>query len=310
MPVLIGRDSNLADDRPEPVLPDGDRAGVWDLSRGSVGLFDPFIGTVELPEGTYYVAVVSDQQLPDVLSDATVRLEAHRLAWSGSPMITSAAPVARRPRTRLSPCCWIRPSTARPSRPRTCGTSRRGGQHAGHGLTPAFDGSRLGTNAGFVFELEANDTIASAQSLEGGLVWSLDFNADIGDFFGNTSTTIPHMTVTSRTSDNNDSFDYYSFVVTDVPARGIFDVDYGMKNDPLTDVDLDLVLFDSAGNWLDWSTSSIPSSGAGGSVSVFDPLIEYTFTRRGRMLSASAGGRPSPPTAVSTAIRFRRARAT
>ena len=164
----------------------------------------------------------------------------------------------------------------------------------GHGLTPAFDGSRLGVSAGFVSELEANDTIATAQSLEGGLVWSLDSSADIGDFGGNTSTTIPHMTVTSRTSDNNDSFDYYSFVVTDVPARSIFDIDYGMKNNPLTDVDLDLVLFDAAGNWLEWSTGSIPSSGAGGSVSVFDPLIEYTFTTPGTYV-IGIGGWPSFP---------------
>ncbi len=294
VPVLIGRDSNLADDRPEPVLPAGDRAGVWDLSRGSVGLFDPFIGSVELPEGTYYVAVVSDQMLPDVLSVPTVRLEPidsvvriaddHIGSSGGSTAADPIVSVLLDPAfdgTVISPQNLWHVSTLESNT-------------QGHGLTPAFDGSRLGTNAGFVFELEANDAIASAQSLEGGLVWSLDFNADIGDFFGNTSTTIPHMTVTSRTSDNNDTFDYYSFVVTTVPARGIFDIDYGMKNDPLTDVDLDLVLFDSAGRWLDWGPSSLPSSGAGGSVSVSDGMIEYDFTVPGTYV-IGVGGWPSFP---------------
>ncbi len=45
--VLIGTDSNIADDQP-PGEPDAS-----DLSRGSFGTGDPFIGSAELSEGTY-----------------------------------------------------------------------------------------------------------------------------------------------------------------------------------------------------------------------------------------------------------------
>ncbi len=87
---------------------------------------------------------------------------------------------------------------------------------SGHGLTPAFDGSRVGApTAGQVTEAEPNDTLPSAQSLEG-YVWSLNSQPDIGDSFGNTSTVIPHLTVTAT---GDDSFDYYSFVVTSVRRR-------------------------------------------------------------------------------------------
>jgi hypothetical protein len=67
LPLLIGRESNIADDQPAP----GQGADLDDLSRGSVGKLDPFIGTVMLPTGTpsassgtqYYVAVSNNGQL-------------------------------------------------------------------------------------------------------------------------------------------------------------------------------------------------------------------------------------------------------
>lgn len=58
--VLIAGDSNIADDQPAPL----NNLDMDDLSRGSAGVLDPYIGTQELPVGTYYVAVSSDGQLP------------------------------------------------------------------------------------------------------------------------------------------------------------------------------------------------------------------------------------------------------
>ncbi len=58
--VLIGGDSDVANDQPG-------RSGsndTTDLSRGSAGTNDPFIGPSELSEGTYYVAVSNQQQVP------------------------------------------------------------------------------------------------------------------------------------------------------------------------------------------------------------------------------------------------------
>ena len=62
--VYVGRDSNIADDLADPSQGDTD---ADDLTRGSAGVNDPFIGTVQLPEGRYYVAVSTNAQLPEQL---------------------------------------------------------------------------------------------------------------------------------------------------------------------------------------------------------------------------------------------------
>ncbi|HUP79475.1 MAG TPA: hypothetical protein VM260_13065, partial [Pirellula sp.] len=83
--VLVSRNSNVEDDQPIP----GQGANTNDLSRGSFGTQDAFIGSVQLPAGvpgsttTYYVAVSSNSELPTALngtftgaaSNTLVRLE-------------------------------------------------------------------------------------------------------------------------------------------------------------------------------------------------------------------------------------------
>ena len=76
--MFVGRDSDLtqggAPDRPTP----GQGSGLDDLSKGSAGALDPFIGPAQLPTGLpggtqrYYVAVSSNEQLPSML-DGTFR---------------------------------------------------------------------------------------------------------------------------------------------------------------------------------------------------------------------------------------------
>ena len=56
--VLMGTDSNVADDQ---VIVDEINN---DLLRGSFGTNDPFIGVSELNEGTYFVAVSNQTQVP------------------------------------------------------------------------------------------------------------------------------------------------------------------------------------------------------------------------------------------------------
>ncbi|GIW92549.1 MAG: hypothetical protein KatS3mg110_0590 [Pirellulaceae bacterium] len=65
--VLVGQKGNIAEDQPGPL------AGVNmdDLSRGSAGKLDPFIGTVALPAGTYSVAVSPVTQIPGELGQFT-----------------------------------------------------------------------------------------------------------------------------------------------------------------------------------------------------------------------------------------------
>ncbi|TWT66373.1 dockerin type I domain-containing protein [Allorhodopirellula solitaria] len=64
--VFIGRESNVVDDQPAV---GGDGQSLADLSRGSLGTDDPYIGPVHLIAGEqYYVAVMSNQVTPSVVA--------------------------------------------------------------------------------------------------------------------------------------------------------------------------------------------------------------------------------------------------
>jgi hypothetical protein len=74
--MYVGRDSSLSQNgSPDQPVP-GQGNGFDDLSKGSIGVLDPFIGPAQMPTGTpgapqrYYVAISSNEQLPAVL-DAT-----------------------------------------------------------------------------------------------------------------------------------------------------------------------------------------------------------------------------------------------
>ncbi len=68
--------SNIAEDQPKPL----DGADVDDLSRGSAGTLDPYIGTQSLPQGVYYVAVTNANRMP-------VELEQYVQANPSNPLI-------------------------------------------------------------------------------------------------------------------------------------------------------------------------------------------------------------------------------
>jgi len=58
--ILTARDSNVAEDRPSPLR----GIDMTNLAAGSVGPLDPLLGTVELFEGSYTVAVTTDARTP------------------------------------------------------------------------------------------------------------------------------------------------------------------------------------------------------------------------------------------------------
>jgi hypothetical protein len=70
--ILTGKDSNVVDDQPDPLSGNN----TQDLSRGSFGFLDSFIGTVMMPTGlrsfnttqTYTIAVSSDRSYPTTLA--------------------------------------------------------------------------------------------------------------------------------------------------------------------------------------------------------------------------------------------------
>jgi hypothetical protein len=58
--VLMANASNVSDDQPGPLA----GSNMDDMSRGSAGPLDPYLGSVMLPEGIYYAAVSSVAQIP------------------------------------------------------------------------------------------------------------------------------------------------------------------------------------------------------------------------------------------------------
>ncbi|MFO0247687.1 MAG: matrixin family metalloprotease, partial [Planctomyces sp.] len=66
--ILTGSDSNIAEDRGGAL----EGADMDDLSRGSVGQYDPYIGPFELPEGDYYLVVAPHGQIPAVLAQTMI----------------------------------------------------------------------------------------------------------------------------------------------------------------------------------------------------------------------------------------------
>ncbi len=61
--ILVSNDSNIAEDQPGPL----NGNDLTDPSRGTVGKLDPFIGSIELPEGTYFAVVTANANMPQVL---------------------------------------------------------------------------------------------------------------------------------------------------------------------------------------------------------------------------------------------------
>jgi hypothetical protein len=64
--ILSGLNSNVADDR---------GTSLSDLDGGSAGTQDPYIGTVELQQGQYFLAISNTSRRPTVLDSALVRLQ-------------------------------------------------------------------------------------------------------------------------------------------------------------------------------------------------------------------------------------------
>lgn len=65
--IMSGLGSNLVDDQAAGLT----GAGSLDLSRGSAGSLDPYIGSVELPVGQYFLAVTNSDNVPRILESYT-----------------------------------------------------------------------------------------------------------------------------------------------------------------------------------------------------------------------------------------------
>ena len=129
-----------------------------------------------------------------------------------------------------------------------------------------------------VSELEPNDSIASAQSLDLE-VFQLVNNPNVQN-----STTRPYVVISGT---GNGTFDYYSFTVPNAGAIGTFDTD-------ATNFDTELFLFDIGGTLLALNDDAALDPG---SISSLDSFISFTFPSAGvytigvgRFNSDSTGG--------------------
>jgi hypothetical protein len=130
----------------------------------------------------------------------------------------------------------------------------------------------LAAQAALVLEIEGNDTLATAQNINGN--FTLDFSPNIGDFTSNTSTTIPHVTVRGT---GNGTFDVYSFSTGG--GLAIFDIDVfgtpignpsvGGLPDPF------LRLFDAGGISILSDDDNVASYGQGGSADHYG--VDFSF---------------------------------
>lgn len=142
-------------------------------------------------------------------------------------------------------------------------------------LTEYTNGTNPNPDFQVVTEQVENGSLLTAQNVD--LAFNLRYSEDIGDRTTNTSTTMPHLSI-KGTGDN--SYDYYVFNVSTVPAQVIFDIDNGETNDNVS-FDSYLKLFNSNGNQIGSNDDSSTSYGQGGSQSGLDSYLAYNFTEVG-----------------------------
>jgi hypothetical protein len=123
-----------------------------------------------------------------------------------------------------------------------------------------------------VLEVEPNDTIQTAQSIDAGFNWDIGLDPDIAD-----SEDLPHVTIKgSGNNGDKGSFDYYKFTVGASGVRGIFDIDYGKKPGEF-DFDSILFLYGADGTYLAQNDTAGPNSGGAGSGDLEDAYLEFIF---------------------------------
>ncbi|MEZ6091632.1 MAG: hypothetical protein R3C05_27180 [Pirellulaceae bacterium] len=174
--VYTGADSNIAEDRSDS----GNSDLLLDFERGSVGAGDPFVGSVELPEGTYFVAVTESSRVPAILTNdpllrrepvaSVTRIVDDQIEGFGGT--TARSPIIPHliDRGSLPPGWSI--TTNRATEP-------------GHGQYSTFDGLRVGIDPVLSErpEFEPNDRLFAADNIDNPNNWALNFNGDITQDF-------------------------------------------------------------------------------------------------------------------------------
>jgi len=131
-------------------------------------------------------------------------------------------------------------------------------------------------NRGIVAEVESNNSLATAQNLDGA-DWNFSFNAHIGNGDSNTSLTVPHVSVQGA---GDGTLDYFSFTVANAGDTAVFDVDFGFSSPVF--IDTYLRLYNGSGTLLSWNDDALSAAwGQGGSNGIRDSYLEHTFNQPG-----------------------------
>ena len=138
--------------------------------------------------------------------------------------------------------------------------------------------------AASIGDSSSNSTFAAAQNIDSS--FTMAYSPDIGDAAGNnTSLSSRHVTI-GATGDN--SYDYFSFSVSQIETIGRFDIDHTLS------VDTMIALWDSGGNFLKSNDDSSTQFGANGSTSSLDAFIEHTFSSAGTFVVGVARSVTAP----------------
>ncbi len=128
-----------------------------------------------------------------------------------------------------------------------------------------------------IVDLEANDSIAQAQSVDSG--FNLAYSPDIGDMTQNTSEVLPHASVYGAGNGKAD-VDVYRFTVSQASSKVILDMDRGLGSNvffdgyiELLDSDGKVIYANDDANWYQY--------GQGGSFSEVDSYLELTIEAPG-----------------------------
>lgn len=146
--ILAGLDSNIADDQPRA----NQGTDSADLSRGSAGNNDPYIGMTELSEGTYFVAVSNNTQAPAVLNQF--------YAGTGNPNVVD------NPLLRLEPVTSVRRIVEDHITSPSFGNVANGGAQTANPPNTA-NGPQLLFNTGTIVPLTLDDLVLYTLDLTG-----------------------------------------------------------------------------------------------------------------------------------------------
>ena len=274
---VLANDTDVDGDLRNPSVVTGPTSGVVNLTGTGTFLYTPsanfngvdsFTYSVSDNDGGTAVATVTVTVTP--VNDAPTAVGDRFTAEQGAPLTISSAQLLSNDTDIDGDTTLSVVNVSTPSR----GTLTQ--QGSSYVYTP---GANFSGNDSFTYTVtdgNGGSATATVNLVVAQSVTDAQFTSDEDENIFR-STEIPHATI-EATGDG--SFDYYVFEVTS-PGVAYFDIDFGVTDGGVSDVDTELFLFNSAGTLLAENDDSLITNGAGGSTKSDDAFIEYSFSEAG-----------------------------